>query len=100
MRKRCQGGAPGQGRMVGGEREEVGSPWAPNRCGDARRRAELRRQISSSSVCLERRNEREGERRSWAIYSRDFLLRGLGFWADLIGRLAGHRAGAGLPAGG
>jgi hypothetical protein len=61
-RKRGQGGAPGRGRKVGGEKEEAGSPWAPNRDGDARRRAELRRQIPSSSVCLERRNERGGER--------------------------------------
>jgi hypothetical protein len=62
MRKRGQGGALGRGRKVGGEREEVGSPWAPNRCGDARRRAELWWQILSSLVCLERRNERGGER--------------------------------------
>jgi hypothetical protein len=52
-RQRGQGGAPGRGRKVGGEREELGLPWASNRCGDARRRAELRRQISSSSVRLE-----------------------------------------------
>jgi hypothetical protein len=42
MRKRGQGGASGRGRKVGGEKEEAGSPWAPNRDGDARRRAELR----------------------------------------------------------
>jgi hypothetical protein len=42
-RKRGQGGAPGRGRKVGGEKEESGSPWAPNRSGDARRHAELRR---------------------------------------------------------
>jgi hypothetical protein len=38
-----QGDAPVRGKKVGGEKEEFGSPWAPNRCGDARRCAELRR---------------------------------------------------------
>jgi hypothetical protein len=69
--KRGQGEAPGRGRKVGGKREEAGSPWAPNRCGDARRRAELRRQILSSSVGLERRNERgEGEDGEGSLYLR------------------------------
>jgi hypothetical protein len=60
-RKRGQGEAPGRGRKVGGKREEVGSPWAPNRCGDARRRAELRREIPPSWRSLLQEDEREME---------------------------------------
>jgi hypothetical protein len=66
-RKRGHGEAPGQGRKVGGKREEVGSPWAPNRCGDARRRAELRREIPPSWQSLLQGDERAMEEECWGI---------------------------------
>jgi hypothetical protein len=59
---------------VGGEKEESGSPWAPNRSGDARRRAELRRGILRQPGGDSAGDQRAKVEEAEGIYMLDSLL--------------------------
>jgi hypothetical protein len=62
-----QGDAPGRGEEVRRRGSSSGSPLVSNFTGDARRRAEIRREISSSSMCLEQRREKGREEDAWGL---------------------------------
>jgi hypothetical protein len=59
MREKGQGGAPDRGKEIGRGMERRRSPTVPELAGDTCRVAEIWREISQSSLRLERRSEKE-----------------------------------------